>query len=501
MNNFIPAQSGLSRVFIIEGRARSDRRPKFFGSVRAMALEQGFGDTTNIYIPDPRRYDRFKVAGQIKGEEERPTTQLQGRWALDVASELLRLAKIQCPVDVQLHLGQCTDPSEFSEFTKAVILEAAQIPNWATDEVGALQPDEKNPVNETADISAALMYEVLEVTAAERADDIVTNEVIDVIFCDAISCGECEEQSAGCNKIFAITLAAGGSPGTPADVVFSLDAGDTWGAHDIDSLGIAENPSAIACVKKYVVVVSSASNSLHYALKSEFNGYTDPGFTEVTTGFVAGGEPNAIESLGSMGFVVGEGGYIYLVEDPTGGVTVLDAGAATVDDLNAVDALDEQFAVAVGDSGAVVYTENQSVWQQTTTRPVGIGVNLTCVLVHSENYWLVGSANGRLFSTFNKGETWNEVTFPGSGSGSVRDIVRSTDSVLWMAHDTTVPVGRILRSYDGGHEWGLIPEGTASLPDNNRISALAACEFDPNVVVGVGLGGNGTDGFVVLCQD
>ena len=222
-NAFVPAQSGLSRVFLIEGRARADRTAEFLAPLRMMSLEQGFGDVENIYSPHPRKYDAFEVVGQIRGEEERPTTQLQGRYALDVASRLLELAKIGCAVDVQLHMGQCSDPSEFNEFTKAIILEDALIPNWATDELGALQPDEKSPVNETADISAAEMYEVLEVATSERAGDVVTNEVVDVVFCDSISCGDCEEYSPGCDKIFSVTLAAGGSPGTPADVVFSLD--------------------------------------------------------------------------------------------------------------------------------------------------------------------------------------------------------------------------------------------------------------------------------------
>lgn len=500
-NAFVPAQSGLSRVFLIEGRARADRSAEFLAPLRMMSLEQGFGDVENIYSPHPRKYDAFEVVGQIRGEEERPTTQLQGRYALDVASRLLELAKIGCAVDVQLHMGQCTDPSEFNEFTKAIIMEDALIPNWATDELGALQPDEKSPVNETADISAAEMFEVLEVATSERAGDIVTNEVIDVVFCDAISCGDCEEYSPGCNKIFSVTLGAGGSPGTPADVVFSLDKGATFLAHDVDSLGAAENPSGIACVSAYVVVISNAAGSINIALKSEFTETDDPAFTSVITGIVAGGEPNDIWSLGPFAFVVGDGGYVYSVQDPTAGVTVLDAGVATSDNLNAVHALSEEFAVAVGNSGAVIYTESGNLWQAVSLRPVGIGVHLISVLVHSELYWLVGTDDGRMFYTFDKGQTWTEKTFSGSGSGSVEDIVRSKDSVLWMSHTTTAPAGRIFRSYDGGNSWIQIPEGTAVIPANDRVAALAACEWDVNLVVGVGLADDGADGFIVLGED
>ncbi len=498
-NAFVPAQSGLSRVFLIEGRARADRVAEFLAPLRMMSLEQGFGDVENIYSPHPRKYDAFEVVGQIRGEEERPTTQLQGRYALDVASRLLELAKIGCAVDVQLHMGQCSDPSEFNEFTKAIILEDALIPNWATDELGALQPDEKSPVNETADISAAEMYEVLEIATSERAGDVVTNEVVDVVFCDAISCGDCEEYSPGCNKIFAVTLAAGGSPGTPADVVFSLDKGATFLAHDIESL--AGDPTGIACVSSYVVVTSNDDASIEIALKSEFNATDDPVFTSVLAGIVAGGEPNDISSLGSKAFICGDGGYVYTTIDPTAGVVVVDAGVATTDNLNAINALNEEFAVAVGDSGAVVYTESGNLWQAVALRPVGVGVDLISVLVHSELYWLVGTNDGRMFYTFDKGQTWTEKTFAGSGTGNVFDITRSKDSVLWMSHATTAPAGRIFRSYNGGNSWTQVPEGTGILPANDRINALAACEWDVNLIVGVGLADDAADGFIVLGED
>ena len=91
-----------------------------------------------------------------------------------------------------------------------------------------------------------------------------------MVICDAIGCGDCEDESDGCQKIYSVTLQAGGSPGTPADVVFSLDGGATFLAHDVDSLGAAEDPTGIACITIYIVVISNDSASLHWALKSEF---------------------------------------------------------------------------------------------------------------------------------------------------------------------------------------------------------------------------------------
>jgi hypothetical protein len=419
---------------------------------------------------------------------------------MDALSTLLELARKGCTFDVHLHMGECTDPSVFNTFKKGLVLESASLINYTTDELGALASGDNSGVNETADLSAGDLYEKFPLTMTEQAGSIVTNEVIDVVICDNISCGECEDQSGGCEKIYALSVAAGGSPSTPADIIYSLDGGGTWYAHDIDTLGAAEEPNALDCVGSYLVVVSNETDSIHYALKSEFEaGMGDPAFTEIATGIVAAGSPNAIWSAGNVAFVVGDGGYVYKITDPTAGVEALSAGSATSDDLNAVHGLSETFVVAVGNNGAVVYSTDGENFTSVTVDPVGGGTHLTGVAVRGENDWIVVTDAGSMYYTLDKGESWTAKAFPGSGAaGTCRDIVFANQSVGYLAHDVTATTrGRILRTYDGGYSWQVLPEGTGSLPLNDQVNALAACAINPNFVVGVGLGDNATDGYVV----
>jgi len=493
-----PLATGYTRVFLIEGRARADREPSYESSLKMAGIDYSRGDIEDIKVPDPQTYDRFKTVGKLRGEEERPSTSLSGRYCVDVRSELLRLARIGCAVDVQLHMGTCSIPSIFNEFQKAVVLEDVYLASYSTDELGALGPDERAVVNETVEISAAKIYEVLPVVVSEVGADVVTNEVLDIIIADQVSCGECESYSDGCQKIFAITKAAGGSPSTPADVVFSLDGGATWHAHDIDSMNATDDPSAIAKVQSYIVVVSQDSGSLHYALFSEFDGATDPDFTEVSTGFNASGAPNDIWSIGNMAFIVGEGGYIYKVTDPSAGVTELDSSAAGGDGLNAVHALDDEKAVAVGDNGAVVYTRNGTLWTA-ASRPVGYGVNLTCVWMRGEDEWWVGTDDGRVFYTLDAGTSWTEKSLPGN-LAAIYDICFPFESVGWIAGATSAPAGRILRSYDGGYSWLVIPEGTSVIPANDAVNAIAGCTEDANILAAGGLADDGSDGILLIAQ-
>lgn len=496
---FIAAQTGLSRVFLIEGRARPGTTPTYESGMRAGSLSHGTGDTERIEIPSSRAYDQFVEVGIVRGAQDRPSMPLEGRYALDLESKLYRLAKAGCPMDVQVHLGQCANPSDFNEFTKAVILEGVYLTQYSTEDLGSLASGDRAAINETVDISAEVAYEVLPLSFSREADDITTTRITDVVICDTPACADCG-QTDGCRKIFALTIAAGGSVGTPADIIFSLNKGASWAAHDIDTLGATQTPSALDCVGDYLVVVANGDCALHYALLSEFDGVTDPTWTRVTTGFNAAGCPADISFADSKAYVVGNGGYIYELTDPVGGVTVLDAGNATTDDFNAVHAPSDNFVVAVGNNGAIAVSENGTNFRRITP-PVVAGVHFLSVWVKSEKVWLIGANNGNLYHTLNGGKTWTTQSFPGSGSGNVYAIAFSTDSVGYMAHATSTPSGRILRTFDGGNSWVILPEGVGSLPAHASTRTLATCRYDPNFVVGGGVATGGVDGILLVGED
>jgi hypothetical protein len=466
--------------------------------LRAGGLSKGFGDITTIYCPSPIAYDQFVEVDSYRGAAERATTSLMGRYLADVASALLRIAEQGCGADVHIHIGKCTDPTKFNTFTKAVVLEGAYISSWSTDELGALSPDERNPVGETAEISATTVYEILPLSVGEVAASVVTNEVLDVVICDSVACGECDEISTGCQHIYAISKPQTGSAGALPDIVHTKD-GSTWYADNIDSLSTAQSPSGIACLGDYVVVVSNDGGNINYASKDDVDtiGF-DETWIGITTGVVAGKEPNdCFRAVGGIYmYVCGDGGYIYRTSDPTAGLTVIDAGAATTDNLNAIMMFSDAFGVAVGNNGAVTYTEDGVTWVALAD-VTGVGVNLNCVWCVSETTWFVGTSDGRLFYTVDKGAAWTVKGFPGSGAGVVHDIAFASTAVGYLSHATVAPLGRMLRTYDGGYSWNVLPEGSGSVPDNDRFNAVAACTADVNMFVGVGLGANGTDGIIV----
>jgi len=496
----VAAKNAYSRVFLIERGARGDRAPVYHSSLVAGAVEQSFGDLEKIEVPDPDNYGSFIEIGTIRGGEERPTVSLTGRYAADLASTLIRLAKVKCSSDVQIHFGACQNPASFNEFNKAVVVEGAAISSWSSDELGALESGDQAVVNETAELSGTKFFEVLPLKFAEKGAAAITGPIYDMVVADAIGCGECEDESDGCQKVYGITTTAPGSAGTPMDLLYSPDNGLNWYATDVDGAA-AEGPAGVMRINNYVIAVSD-TNALYYILQSDLAGLvagtSDPAFTKVTTGFVAAKLPADVWSVGSKGFIAAAGGYVYSVADPTSGVVVIDAGNATTEDLAAIHSPDGMVIVAGGANGAFIFSVDGETFALATAPSSD---NILAVWALSNRVFWAGDDAGNLWLSVDAGTSWTAKTFSGSGAGSVNDIVFANNSIAYIAHDTGASLGRVLRSYDGGYSWVVMPEGTSSLATQAGLAAVAACKYDPNFVVAAGTATGGTDGIILRGVD
>lgn len=490
-------KASQTRLFLIEDRANPASRPSYQALARTLGLSWPQGDITPVRIPDPAQYGKFITVDRIKGQQGLPTISVESRLTQEL-STLLALVRKGCALDIQLHAGSCEDPRDFNGgWEKIYVLEGAEASSYDTGELGALDGDQESIVNETVPLSGEDWYEIKRVIAAELAATDIVQEIVGVAICDSRQCGECGIPSNGCEKFFAVTKNTGGSPGLGAQVLYSADGGATWGATQITTLGATNDPSSVACVGTYLVVTSEEGEALHYApLADILNGVET--WTSMSTGIVSTKGPTKIFSLGSVfNWIAAEDGYIYFGDDITSLVEVQASGGQTVEDLNDIHGIDELNLVAVGDSNAVLFTNDGGSTWAAVTGPA-VGVNLNAVFVKSASVWFVGAANGSMYYTRDSGANWTEKAFPGSGSGQVRAISFSTPTVGYMAHSTTAPAGRVLRTVDGGFSWYVAPEAAGlSIPANDYIGVLQACSEDPNMVLGGGLADNATDGILV----
>lgn len=492
------ATKGLSRVFIHEGLAGPNTAPQFLAWTAAGAAEKPLGDVTRIKAPSETQRNAFDVIETFKSGEENATLPLTVRYVLE-ESLFLRIANQGCKFDLGVHIGKCTDPRDFNhgwKTGKIVAFEDADLTTYATTDLGTLSDEDQGEINEEVEVSAVRMYEILPMTYAERAKSEVAQEIVKVLVCDTVSCGDCDDVSDGCQRVFAISAPVGSSPGLLPEVIYSIDGLTTVeGESSITTLAANENPTDADCVGDYLVVVSQTDGGIHYADIEDLVDGTAT-WTRVTTGIVAGKEPVVLDSISPFDtFFAGLGGYIYGSSDPTSGLDVLDAGVATTENLNDIYAASLRVIIAVGENNAVVFSLNGGETFSSVTGPA-VGVALNTVSARSEKEWWVGTAGGEVYFTRDQGQHWTLSGIPNTGTGSIEDIVWASNMVGFISH-TVSSRARILRTVSGGNSWFIVPENNGAIPLSDRINSLALCHKKVNTIFAGGLADNAADGILI----
>lgn len=486
------------RIWTIEGGANPGAGAVYQGRGRAEGSSWGGGDLKPVRGPSPRRYGDYITVGKIRGPQDLPKTTIVVREERDVR-DLLTLFQKRCPVDLQLHKGNCQDPTDFLAFDVVTILEGALFDSWAAGAQGAFDGDQEAPVEDTMPMTGDTLYDVKPLRESLIAGEAIVQEIVGVSVCDGVSCGNCGAPSDGASVVFAVTKSHGGSPGLPAEVIFTIDGGATAAATVIDTLPANSDPTDLACSGLNLAVISAEDLAIHYAPIADIILGVET-WARVATGLVATKTPNRIVSRGrAFNWIAANGGYIYFSSEISGGVVVQTDGSVTVQNLADIHACTDVHVLAVGASNAVLYTSDGQNWSSVVGPAVG--VNLTACWMKGPSVWLVGDANGSLWYTNNTGASWHPVTaFTGAGTGAITAIAFATNSVGYMAQ-TISARGWLLRTLDGGQTWARIPDGgsIANFTDNDAINRLAVADSAPdnvkaNVLFAGGLAADATDG-------
>lgn len=478
-----------------------------YAKVEGVSIPDGQGSIEPVWVHDPRYAGKFRlVARKVSAPDlaEASLVLLERQGIIPKA-----LTKIGCAFNLYEPIGECQDLSDFLRgWSSYVLVYSGAIVDGNKDAGNRSSwGDSDDQLETTLPLKLSDIYPVGKINFGEGAANVVTLEVIDIVYGGGEQCGDCGPENDGTQWIYAVTKSSGSTPGTAPKFIYSVDGGANFSAGTIDGIGDIEDPIAIDVVGSYVVVVTRTAGGVstggyYYA---EINSTTGaPGtWTKVTNGFAATFPPYDLYVLSTTEiFFCADGGVIYKSEDITVGVTVVSAGgAATNASLKRIHGR-ENTIVAVGNSSTVVKSTNRGkTWYSTTTFPVG--GTLQAVAVMDDNLYWVGGSAGKMFYTLNGGETWVEKTFSGSGAGQVYDIVAVTDEVIWMSHSTAAPTARIFSTWNGGANWTNNAPRIQNLPVADRFNRIAAPRIDNagvavNNVALAGLAGDGSDGIILV---
>lgn len=506
---------GHARIFRQPGGPGFDRPVRYAGVstqyLSIMGVSRAIsGGRTPINVPDPQRRKAFrKVATTVEAPDNSTFDLhvLHNKGTIPFSQ-----GDLLCPNNYYVSVGDCRNPSDFLRGWGSLMRVFFNAnPDDAVDEGDLTGWDSDDQHEDTIPHTVDLIYSIGALNFGEQAGPQVDREVVDIAYGSNADCGYCGPADDGTGRIYVLTKSSGGgSPGLPGEVIYgiknNLTGTYTWGEATITGLGATADPVAIEVIGDKVVVLVKSEGAYYHATINADTGI--PGaFTKVTSGFVGAGGPNDIYTPdGVSAWIVGDGGYIYSLSSVGAAVVVASAATATSANLTRIDGDGEETMVAVGGSGTIVRSLNRGVtWGATSSAPA-VGTNiLQAVAVVDDVRYFIGSAQGYVYATANGGATWTEVSFSGSGSGVVYDILDVGAGTLYISHSNTTPTARIFSTWNGGVSWTNETPRINNLPTFNRANRLAAPRVSPashtiavNNLAVAGLSGGGTDGVIYL---
>lgn len=398
------------------------------------------GSIDPIYVPDPRRPDKYRLVSRTLSAPDLPTVSLVFLESWGGIPRVL-LAPL-CSFNVYEVHGRCADLSDFYRGWESYMLIYSGMKLEGTIDLGTrMAMDSDDPLKDSVDAKGVAIYPVGAISFGEEAQADVVVEVIDVVYGQAVNCGNCGALNDGTQMIYALTRANVGSPSAPGQVVYTLDGGATWADASITGIGLTAEPAYID-IAGGILFVGTNSTTLFWTqinvdtgAPGTWNSVTLP--VAMTDVYVQA--PNAIYFCASTG-------RIYRTTDIAIAPTILDSGGT--DNFNRISGTGETI-VAVGANGRVYRSVNNGQTWSTVTAPAA--TTLTAIAVLGPKDIWTGGANGNLYHTVNAGATWVTQGLPRTG-GTIQDIQFATREVVWVAYALT-SVAYLITSLDGGGTW------------------------------------------------
>jgi len=402
----------------------------------------------------------------------------------------------ECRVDFWAVSGLCRNPQDFTEGgEKWTFFNDGKLSGHSFEGFGAFGNDENNPVNEIVDLTSEDYWEYLYMRQDKMANDVTTREIYAI---DVDNEDDCEDCTGAGKRILMVMAGTSATPGTQPVLLYSKDKGESWSQDTITQLFSNENVVGAQIVGGAYVVLSNTANGLVWTKVDEVFEDTNT-WNRVTSGFVANKQPNAMSFADVRhAWIVGNGGYIYFMENYQVGVEVQDAGVATTQHLRSVHAHDSQNVLAVGDNNTVLFTSNGGSTWETVTGPA-VGLNLGACWMWDAKTWFVGEGSGgtgKLWYTTNSGITWIQKGLPAA--------YNRIDKIEFVSEAEGYISARgggqsyILRTITGGYEWVVLPNGKKGVAiANSYLSDIAVTKRFENLVYAAGLAQNGTAGIAL----
>jgi hypothetical protein len=337
-------------------------------------------------------------------------------------------------------VGPCKRPDDFINGWSISSRSTATAARTIHDESGNTTQEDDNASMTAVEFQFAAIYKIGALLFGEKGAGEVEREVVGLVWAGGIDCGACGPGDNGIKPpVRGHEVERRGQPGTPAEVIYTVDGGATFAQQNITGLGGTVDPTGIALAGNNLIVLDTAGNGYWYAEINTITGV--PGtWTNVTSGFVASKQPTDMYVAGSRAsLLLANGGYIYRSTDIASGVTAIETGNVNTSNYQRIHGQDDTIVV-VGDSGKIVKTGNRgATWANVTlSRPARRCAPSWCWTTTASGLapraaWCTTRSTAAKRSSLQ--------TLPGGTLTVIDDIVAATDEVIHISARTSTPTG------------------------------------------------------------
>lgn len=490
----------MSGEFYIAGQAGlwlqangANTKPKFLGCHGLEDIEDptGAGELTLLYCPDPSGQGHYQVVGSYTTPSTDPvSTTIVTR--VGKVRDLLEQAV--CRGNLFVHKADCGRRDVFSNYQRSFILRKFQLGARTYSGLASMQPDDEAVGGLSIPLQAEELLQVASVfgglmTVGSPGDllDLAT-------LYDAECAGECGAGKGLGQHLVAVGEPLTGSAAAVASVYTSADYGATWAATAADPFGAGETISSVVVVQTVsgprIIVArgtTDAANPAEVAYSDDLGATwisVDVGATDGQ--YVLG--PHAMYALDANNiWLVAADGYVYFSDDAGETWATLEDGSLLAKDFYAVVARTTSDIWVAGQDNSILHSETAGASWDVITGPVAeASAEINTIWPVTEQRVFVGYSDGTLWYTEDQGDNWAQRDFSGDAVGSVQTVQFLDELVGYLVHNTAAPVGRVLRTIDGGYTWD-----TVQVPANGGLNGILALETNHVLVAGNVVGGVG----------
>jgi len=452
------------------------------------------GALNPVREPDPGKRRKTVVVDTLRGEPGLPGFTVETRFYKSLNYMIQAKNK---NTNWQVHMGACDRADSYGASEIGLGWELVRRGDLGADRVGMIQGDDA-PIALSVPMVAnrgplPIDFEVEFLSAQTIAEtDPISDIAMIVDECDDIS----TQHDPGDNG-YAVTNALAGSPVNVANVWYTATGGTAWSECSARPFAAGEDISSVALLgDKYNhrVFVSNGTSGAA-AAQIAYADVTVMGTTAwvlVTVGSVIGQYITHLHVVDySHIYAVTDDGYVYRSKD--GGaswVTLLTLGTPL---FNESSWLRGGTGWVGGASNSIYLTKDYGEsWSAVPGPTAAAGIDVNTIHVTPDGTVFVGYANGLVYGSFNNGLEWTALSAQGVTPTEIQRIRGTDDSTIWMAVDVAGPIGKVVRSTDGGAQFKLWNLNT---PTNAGLNALFV--VDSNYVY---IGGNAYSGTAFITK-